>query len=246
MVMKRSLIATFLGLFVLLCGYLLANASEIFPIQTTVVVTPIPTKVPITPSAVPVTPTLVPVTKKPRVATPVPIRRSVKLNVPVFNQRKLGYLSGCETVSLGMLINYETEVDISTLISEIPSSSDPTKGFRGDIRTMNGFTILPMALTELTEKYLGTAKDLSGGTTEDLKEQLNAEHPIVIWVNGLGFNVHAICLTGYDEEGFFYSDPWTGEKNVFIEYDAFYKIWDTPIYDKHFGISYPTRLALSY
>ena len=174
------------------------------------------------------------------------IRVSIQLDVPLLNQRALGYWTGCEIVSLGMMVNYETDVNIKTLVFKMPRSNDPTKGFRGDVKTKSGFTILPTALMELVKEYLGQAKNMTGCSMEDLKVQLNANRPIVVWVNGLGFNVHAVCLTGYNQSGFYYNDPWTGVKNTFILYEGFSAIWNKPIYDGNLRVSYPVRLALSY
>lgn len=247
--MKRSLIATLLGLVVLLSGYLLTemiehNAkikaeAEAAQKKSLTQAAPTPTASPTPTPTITLTPT-------PSEPTPIPLRDSVQLDVPIFNQQTLGYMSGCEIVSLGMLINYVTPVEITTLVAEMPRSADPTKGFRGEPTMSDGFTILPTALMGLTEKYLGQAKDMTGCSEQDLKEQLNTDHPIVIWVNGLGFNVHAICLTGYNQDGFFYNDPWTGAKDVFISEAEFSAIWNNPIFDEHLNISYPVHLALSY
>ena len=265
MIIKRGLFAIFLGLLALFLGYFLTSTlesstkdnSETKPVVTVTVPKPTVT-VTVPKPTVTVTvpkPTVTIAVPKPTVTvavleTPIPqalpIEDSIQLDVPLLNQQTLGYMSGCEIVSLGMLINYETKVDIETLVSQMPRSTDPTKGFRGDVKSRRGFTVLPMALTELTAEYLGAGKDMTGCTVQDLKRQLGSNRPIVIWVNGLGFNVHAICLTGYDQDGFFYNDPWPGNKDVFITYNDFYKIWNNPIYDKQLGISYPVRLALSY
>lgn len=174
------------------------------------------------------------------------VRTSVLLDIPSYNQRSLGYPTGCEIVSTAMMINYTTEANVKTLASEMPRAQNPSDGFRGNPTSDGGFTIYPQALLSLTEKYLGSAQDMSGCEIEDLKRKLNENIPVVAWVNGLGFNVHAICLTGYDEKGLYYNDPWSGKKDLFITYDSFYKIWNDPIYDSIYGPSYPTRKALSY
>jgi len=176
------------------------------------------------------------------------IQSDVLLDVPAYNQRELGYDSGCEIVSVAMMINYEREADIDQLVSEMPYSYDPRLGYRGNPRFLSsGFTILPSALLDLTSQYLGQAIDMTGCSMDDLKRQLNSGCPIVAWVNGLGFNVHAVCLTGYDDNGFYYNDPWCGSKNAFITYESFYQIWNCPITDENNPeLSYPVRLALSY
>jgi len=175
------------------------------------------------------------------------IRTSVLLDVPAYNQRTLGYYSGCEIVSFAMMVNYETAVDVDTLVAEMPLSDDPYEGFCGDPTVLSsGFTIFPSALTGLADEYLGQAKDMTGCGMDDLKKQLNDTCPIVLWVAGLGFHVHAVCLAGYNEEGFFYNDPWRGSKDAFITYDDFYDIWTSPIIDIGTGISYSDGYALSY
>ena len=174
------------------------------------------------------------------------LRQSVLLDAPAYDQRSLGYPSGCEIVSLAMMINYETEADVHALVREMPRSGDPYLGFRGSPKESNGFTVFPSALTELTEKYLGRATDMSGCDMEGLKTQLNRNRPVVVWINGFGWNVHAVCLTGYDEKGFFFNDPSGGRKNRFVTYSGFYAAWNNPIIDEHNGFAYPPRFALSY
>ena len=174
------------------------------------------------------------------------IRSEVLLDIQPLNQRALGYPTGCEMIALAMMIHYESEADLTTLMSKMPRSRDPRLGFRGDPTTSNGFTILPPALLELTTEYMGNAIDMTGSSMDDLKVQLNLNRPIVVWINGKGFNVHAMCLTGYNETGFYYNDPWPGSKNTFITYERFYSMWNRPIVDQILGITYPTRMALSY
>jgi uncharacterized protein YvpB len=179
------------------------------------------------------------------------IRKTVRLDVPSYNQTALGYPLGCEIVSLAMMINFSVKMDINTLVdtiaAEMPRAENPNEGFRGDpASTNNGWTIFPKPLSALTEKYLGSAEDMTGCEAEDLKAKLNKDTPVEVWVNGLGWPVHALCLAGYDEQGFYYNDPATGEKDVFITYDAFDAIWSKPIYDRRLNISFPPNIALSY
>ena len=87
---------------------------------------------------------------------------------------------------------------------------------------------------------------MSGCEISDLREQLNTNTQILVWVNGLGWSVHALCLTECDKHGFYYYDPRTGEKDTLITAESFYAIWDKPIYDSLFNTFYSTRKALSY
>ena len=178
---------------------------------------------------------------------PNSVRQSVRLDVPSYNQTESGYPLGCELVSLAMMMNYETEVDINDLYNDLPRADNPYEGFRGDpASSTRGWTIFPPALSGMMIKYLGSSYDMSNLEMEDLREQLNTNTPILVWIRGLGWPVHALCLSGYDESGFFYNDPWTGEKDVFITYDDFYEIWNEPIYDSVLNLTYTPRKALSY
>jgi uncharacterized protein YvpB len=170
----------------------------------------------------------------------------VLLDVPIYDQRALGYPTGCEVVALAMMINYTVEADIHTLFTQIPYSRNPREGYRGNPKTTGGFTILPQALTNITKQYMGSYHNMTGGTLNDLRQKLNANAPVVVWVVGLGFNVHAVVLTGYDENGFYYNDPWTGKKNTFITYDNFYDIWNKSIRDRLLDVNYLPRKAISY
>ena len=171
----------------------------------------------------------------------------VLLDVPSYDQRDLGYPLGCELVSLAMLMNYKTEVDIKDLYDDLPRADHPEKGFRGDpASSSRGWTIFPPALEDMMEKYIDGFYDMSGLEMDDLKAQLDANRPIMVWIKGMGWAVHALCLTGYDEQGFYYNDPWTGEKNAYLSFDNFYDIWNEPIYDSVLELTYEPRKAMSY
>ena len=178
---------------------------------------------------------------------PYSVRRAVRLEVPSYNQMELGYPLGCELVSLAMMMNYKRDVDVGDLYIDLPRADHPDEGFRGDPATSTrGWTIFPPALAGMMVKYMGSSYDMSNLEMEDLKEQLNTNTPILVWIKGLGWPVHALCLTGYDETGFFYNDPATGEKDVPISYEEFYTIWNDPIYDRVLDLTYAPRKALSY
>jgi len=175
------------------------------------------------------------------------IPNEILMNVPSFNQQSLGLPTGCEIVALAMLINKYVDVDIFTLVYEMPRSYDPLLGFRGDPFTRGGFTILPPALIEMTKGHIGSAFDLTGASIEDVQAQLALGRPVLAWVRGMfGFNVHVITLTGFNQYGFFYNDPWLGGVNEFIYYDHFLAMWDDPIIDTRLNRTYPVRMALSY
>ncbi|MDR2940920.1 MAG: C39 family peptidase [Clostridiales bacterium] len=169
----------------------------------------------------------------------------VLLDVPSYNQRELGLWTGCEIVSVAMVLNYEFSVDAIFLAETMPKSPDPNKGYVGDPYSKTGFTIFPTALEGVIEMY-APVYNMSGCTIDGLKGQLRLGMPVAVWVNGLGFNVHCIALTGYDSEGFYYNDPWTGEKNVHIGFGTFEDMWGKAIYDESTGYPYSGRKAISY
>ena len=174
-------------------------------------------------------------------------RQSVLLSIPALDQRELGYPLGCEMVALTMLMNYVTDVSVHTLVDEMPRADHPDQGFRGEpSSSTRGWTIFPPALEDMMVRHIGTYFDMSGYGMTELQAQLNRNAPVMVWVKGLGWAVHSLCLTGYDKNGFYYNDPWTGVGNTFITYNDFYAIWNEPITDGVLGLTYDPRKAMSY
>ena len=155
--------------------------------------------------------------------------------------------AGLKNILFAMLMNYEFEVDINELYDDLPRADHPNEGFRGDpASSSRGWTIFPQALKGMMEDYIGSYHDMSGLEMDDLKAQLDANKPIMVWIKGMGWAVHALCLSGYNEQGFYYNDPWTGEKDAHISFEGFYEIWNEPIYDSVLGLTYEPRKAMSY
>lgn len=156
---------------------------------------------------------------------------SVRLNVPIISQ--LPELpTGCEITAMTMMYNYAgANVNKIDMANEMPRhGSDPNKGYVGDPYTKGGWTIYPPALMAMTEKYCGSAKNMTGVSENQLEQQLKSGKPVVVWVEMHGFSVHAITLTGYDNKYFYYNDPWTGEKDASITKDSFMYSWSTQSY----------------
>ncbi|MDD2370821.1 MAG: C39 family peptidase [Firmicutes bacterium] len=149
------------------------------------------------------------------------------LNVPLLLQRP-DLPTGCEIVSTAMMVQYNS-INLTgvQLAREIPyDSSNPSLGYVGDPFTTNGWTIYPEALLETVQQYLPTTKVLEVTTLDKLKEQIVQEKPIVVWLSDMhGFTIHSVIITGYDQTGLFYNDPWTGEKNAWISNDDFINMW---------------------
>ena len=169
------------------------------------------------------------------------------MHIPGLNQQYLGLPTGCEIVAFAMLVNKYADVDVFTLIDKMPRSYDPLLGFRGDPFTRGGFTILPPALLDMMEYYMGSAWDMTGASIEDVQAQLATGRPVLAWLRGMfGFNVHVITLTGFNQYGFFYNDPWLGGVNEFMTYEYFLAMWENPIEDLRLNRVHPPRIAMSY
>lgn len=151
---------------------------------------------------------------------------SALLDVPLIAQRP-ELPTGCEITSVTMMLQYKgCDVNKIDLANEMPKSSDPNKGYSGNPFRTSGWTIYPSALIGLITKYTGGANDLTG-SIDMVYTALNMNKPVVAWVKMHGFSVHAITLTGYDSDCFYYNDPWTAEKNVLISKSDFLKLWNT-------------------
>lgn len=156
----------------------------------------------------------------------VKAQTSALLDVPLIAQRP-ELPTGCEITSVTMMLQYKgCEVNQIDLANEMPKSSDPNTGYSGNPFQTSGWTIYPSALIELITKYAGDANDLTG-SIDMVYTALNMNKPVVAWVEMHGFSVHAITLTGYDSDCFYYNDPWTAEKDVQISKSDFLDRWKT-------------------
>lgn len=128
------------------------------------------------------------------------------LNVPLIGQRPQ-LPRGCEVTATTMMLQYAgAKVNKVRLDKALPRNSNPNKGF-------NGWVVYPKALMKLVKQNTGSAKNLTGASFKRLKQQLNAGHPVVVWIAWFdGFNTHAITLTGYGHNRAYYNDPWTKKK----------------------------------
>ncbi len=151
---------------------------------------------------------------------------TAQLNVSVIKQRP-ELLTGCEVTSLAMLLNYiGAPVTKLQLAQEIPyHSSNPNLGFVGSPYEASGYTIYPPALMNIMQKYAGSSVNLTGQGTNSIKNSIDSGKPVIAWVRISGFYLHCVLITGYNNDGFFYNDPWSGAKNKYISNSAFETAW---------------------
>lgn len=136
--------------------------------------------------------------------------------------------TGCEITSWTMMaVHAGIQMDKIRAADLMPKSSDPNKGFVGDPHSSSGgsLVIYPGGLEDMTERYLGSYVDMTDCSMEDLKEKLWDQHLVLIWVTRLdGFGSHTVALTGYDQDSFYYNDPWTGAEGQ-ISNDELRVLW---------------------
>ncbi|MEH6906010.1 C39 family peptidase, partial [Neobacillus drentensis] len=151
----------------------------------------------------------------------------IKLNVPLISQRP-ELPTGCEITAVTMMLQYKgVRVDKVTLANKMPKHShNPNLGYVGNPYTKRGWTIYPSALMGLVKSYAGSAKNLTGTSNRNIEKQLVNNKSIVVWVSRMhGFSVHALVLTGFDQNYYYYNDCWTGEKNAKISKKEFNRLW---------------------
>ncbi|MCI0501996.1 MAG: C39 family peptidase [Fusobacteria bacterium] len=160
------------------------------------------------------------------------ITENILLDVPLLLQQPV-LPTGCEIVSVSMLLQYRgVELDPAILADIIPyHEEDPALGFVGNPYSYDGWSIYPEALIDLVKSYIPDAEIIEGGEVSVLKDSLGYGKPVVVWVSDMhGFYNHSVILTGFDEGGFFYNDPWSGEKNAWIEFNEFMLLWGNQEY----------------
>ncbi|MEH6955482.1 C39 family peptidase [Neobacillus drentensis] len=151
----------------------------------------------------------------------------IKLDVPLINQRP-ELPTGCEITAVTMMLQYKgVRVDKVTLANKMPRhSQNPNLGYVGNPYTKRGWTIYPSALMGLVKNYAGSAKNLTGTSNVNIEKQLVSNKSIVVWVSRMhGFSVHALTLTGFDQNYYYYNDCWTGEKNAKLSKKEFNRLW---------------------
>ncbi len=127
-----------------------------------------------------------------------------------------------------MMLQYKgAKVDKIALANEMPKHSwDPNYGYVGNPFTKKGWTVYPPALMKLVNKHAGSAQNLTGVTNLKLESELANNKPVVVWVSPMhGFTVHAIALTGFDQNNYYFNDPWTNKKDVRMSKGEFIKLW---------------------
>ncbi|WP_397537748.1 C39 family peptidase [Rummeliibacillus pycnus] len=115
---------------------------------------------------------------------------AISLDVPYINQMKPLYAPfGCEGASLQQALQfkgYAKEISYKNFLNNMPKTKqNPYKGFAGSpFYAIDGVfqSIFPNPLANYGKKYSSTVKDITGASTKELRTELAAGHPIVVYV----------------------------------------------------------------
>jgi len=145
---------------------------------------------------------------------------------PICQQPELP--SGCEIVAWTMMVKHaRVKMNKMKAVKLMPRAANPNLGFVGSPFSSSGYSLVvyPGGLMSLTEKYLGSAVNLTGKPEIKLQNKIRKGHIVLAWVAGLdGFGSHTIALTGYDRERVYYNDPWTGTART-MPWSTFRSMW---------------------
>lgn len=135
--------------------------------------------------------------------------------------------TGCEMTAVTMMLRYAgVNINKFQVAAETPRSSNGDYGFVGNPYSPSGWWVFPTGIAPVVQRHLGTSQVMTGSPLQAIKDKLNIGHLVVVWMANMnGFVNHAITLTGYNNDGFFYNNPWTGRKEA-MSYGEFYSHWN--------------------
>lgn len=135
--------------------------------------------------------------------------------------------TGCEMTAVTMMLRYAgVNINKFQVANETPRSSNGNYGFVGNPYSVTGWWVFPTGIAPVVQRHLGTSQVMTGASLAAIQDKLNIGHLVVVWMANMnGFVNHAITLTGYNANGFFYNNPWTGRKEA-MSYGEFYGHWN--------------------
>ena len=144
--------------------------------------------------------------------------------------------TGCEMTAVTMMLRYAgVNVNKFQVAAETPRSSNGDYGFVGNPYSTSGWWVFPTGIAPVVNRHLGHSDILTGTSLQNIQQHLLNGHLVVVWMANMnGFINHAIALTGYNNGGFTYNNPWTGRKEA-MSYGEFYSHWNA---DRQRALSY--------
>ncbi len=135
-------------------------------------------------------------------------------------------------------------IDERIMITSVPKAANPHNGYRGNIDGWWGNTddygVYPEAMLPVIEDF-GYVGDVfySEGATDQLIAEIDAGHPVVVWLGFWGntrerlhddgaysvaSGTHVVTAYGYDDAGVYVSDPATASLD-FYTWNEFVGMW---------------------
>lgn len=136
--------------------------------------------------------------------------------IPIINQLEERVYNGCEAASLLMGLKYKgyaSDWTLPLMASDMPKSDDPHKGFVSDIFNYaprdRVHWIAPDALAAYGRKFYSGVYDISGASVEQLKAEIDAGNPVVVYGTDyyaepgardgeVFMNLHVQLMVGYN------------------------------------------------
>lgn len=156
-------------------------------------------------------------------------------NVPLIDQ-SINVHNGCEVASLLMGLQHfgiNSGMSLREIANAVPKTNDPHTGFVLDIFTLYprniAHWIAPDALAAFGKTYHSGVANISGSGVEQLKAEINAGNPVVIyatygfawptawcWNGEIPVNMHVMLMVGYNKitGDIIVNDPWGGKQMI--------------------------------
>lgn len=112
-------------------------------------------------------------------------------NIKKIEGQKMRISLDCEANSAAILAGFfGVKIDEVQLFISLPVSDNPDKGFVGDVHAEwgnlppNGYGVYPAPVVKQLAKYGFAARDVYGFSLDDLKQEIAAGRPVIVWVTG--------------------------------------------------------------
>lgn len=152
--------------------------------------------------------------------------------------------TGCEVVSLTMVLNYHgIDADVADIVDNyLPKGklgkTNPEEAFIGSPRKISGYGIFSKGLAKTCELYTSSVEaiDITGCTLNEIEYFIRQGYPVIIWVSqdwslkekcntikyeGGSYNWysgnHCVVISGFDDKNYIIQDPLVGTVKVLKE-----------------------------
>jgi len=162
------------------------------------------------------------------------------LDVPAFRQT---HRLSCEAAAAAMAAQFfDLPVGEAEILAALPRHPNPHKGFRGDVDGEHGrlddYGVYAAPIARVLTDLGLPVQSLAGGDAAEIRHHLRHGRPIIVWVTyelsaqrpqpvrlNDGETVtlvpyeHTMLVIGYNADGFWVNDPYTGTSRFYPEDD---------------------------